>query len=320
MKKEIKIAAIVLAAVLVFLVGFGLGTTKGISVEINVKSDGAVADNNSNNSNNSNNNVQVQAQVTAAPANPAPQATTAAPANPAPEATTAAPANPAPEATTAAPATSSIPSTTAEIVKAYNDAINGAKKAQNVTVHKVGKVNLECTQCSLAIAKPVINTALPALAKPTDWTGVYANGANVDGGSSLDEVIYPSKKQCTLTEADVASATATANGAGYDIKLVIKAETSTFDGTNTVNPVSHEKAMSPLNLATLELPIEGAEITSADMNYPGATCEASVDGQGRLTKLHVYLPMDGTGAGGFKGMSLTVGIAGNMDDTFEFTY
>ena len=82
--------------------------------------------------------------------------------------------------------------------------------------------------------------------------------------------------------------------------------------------------MTPLNLATLTLPIEGAAITSANMSYPGATCEASVDGQGRLTKLHVVLPMSGTGAGGItvagKALNVEVGIEGNMDDLFEISY
>ena len=41
MKKEIKIVAIVLAALIVFLGGFGLGATKGIEINVDVKGNGS---------------------------------------------------------------------------------------------------------------------------------------------------------------------------------------------------------------------------------------------------------------------------------------
>lgn len=322
MKKELKIVSIVLAAILVFLVGVGLGTSKGIEIDINVN--GSVG------------SAQVAAPTqapTAAPTQAPTAAPTQAPTAAPTDAPTAAPSD-APtaaptdaptaaptDAPTQAPSASSVPSTPAEVVKAYNDAVNAAKKAPNITIHKVGTIDLTCTDCSVGFLKPVVNTALPALAKPTDWTRTFVNGKQVDGDEELKWAISPSgDKECSLTEADVASATATPNGDGYDIKLVIKAETSTFDGTNTTTPDSHNKAMTPLNLATLELPIDGAAITSANMSYPGATCEASVDGQGRLTKLHIVLPMSGTGAGGIKGVNVEVGIEGTMDDLFEISY
>ena len=62
------------------------------------------------------------------------------------------------------------------------------------------------------------------------------------------------------------------------------------------------------------------KITNADMTYPGATCEATVDGSGNLTKLHIILPLEGSGTGNLKGMSLTVGLKGQMEDTFDITY
>ncbi len=317
MKKEIKVVAIVLVALVIFLAGFGIGSSKGINVV--VKHEGTVAE-----------VVATTQATTVATTVATTEATTVA----VTEATTTAAqtgdtttaaqtGDTTTEATTtqAAETGSSIPSTPAEVVAKYNEVVNAAKKATNITIHKYATVNLECTSCSLAIAKPVVNAALPVLAKPTDWTRTYVDGKHTEGDQQLNDVIPPSGKECLLTEGDVSTATATANADGsYEIKLVIKAETSTFKDGNTVNPVSHEKAMSPLNLATLELPIEGASITDADMNYPGATCEASVGADGRLTKLHIYLPMDGEGSGGYKGMSLSVGIAGDMDDSFEITY
>lgn len=323
MRKELKIVAVVLAAILLFLVGFGLGTTKGITFEISVSgtgtgsSSGAVQTGGSSTAQPSTTQQQPVAEQTTAAPTPdasAPAGDSSASNSGAAE-TTAAPSGDASASTG-----SSVPSTPAEVVKAYNDAINAVKNCSNVTVHHVSTINLECTDCSLSIAKPVINTALPVLAKGSDWTRTYVDGKQTDGDQWINDMLPPGSKECALTEADVASATAAADGDGYKITLKIKSEVSTFDGTNTVNPTSHEKAMTPLNLASIEIPIDGASITQADMNYPGATCEATIDGSGRMTYLHIYLPMDGSGTGGYKGMNISVGIAGDLDDTFELSY
>lgn len=316
MKKELKIAAIVLAAILVFLIGVGLGATKGIVIDINVNgaNTGVVAPTNPPATNPpATNPPATNPPATNPPAsNPAGDATTA----PSADATTA----PAADATTAAPASNGLPSTPDEIAAKYNEVVNAAKKEQNVTIHKVGSVKLTCTDCSVSFAKSIVNTALNALMQDTDWTRQYVNGVQTDGDSTPSQVLYPNGRDVTLTGADLANATAAPEGDGYKLTLTIKAETSSFDGTNTVNPESHNKAMDPLNLAAIELPIDGASITAADMSYPGATLEAWVNGAGKLTKLHILLPMSGNGTGGIKNISLSVGIEGQMDDTWELTY
>ena len=79
MKKEIKIVAIVLAALIVFLGGFGLGATKGIEINVDVKGNGSAQS-----------AAPVVAYTTPATQPPATQ--------PATEAPTAAPATEAPSA------------------------------------------------------------------------------------------------------------------------------------------------------------------------------------------------------------------------------
>lgn len=319
MKKELKIVAIVLAAVLVFLIGVGLGTSKGIEIDINVQ--GAAGSNQS-----AQVVQQTQPAATQAPATtaaPVAADTTAAPAadtTAAPSAdTTAAPQASAAD-TTAAPqaSTSGVPSTPEEVVAKYNEVINAAKKEQNITIHKINDVQMECTDCSVSFAVSTINKILESFIKTSEWTRTYENGVQTDGDSTPDSVIYPCNRECTLTASDVQSATASASGDGYVLNLQIISEKSVYDGTNTTNPTSHQKAMDPLNLATLELPM-GAKITAADMTYPGATMEATVNGAGKLVKLHINLPLEGTGTGKV-GLEASAGLKGSMDDVFEFTY
>lgn len=312
MKKELKVVAVVLAAIIVFLAGFGLGTSKGIQINVDVKGGQSSA---------------AQANNTPAPA-PAPSTTPAPATESKPADTPASESKPAdtpateskPADNNAAP--SAIPSTPAEVVAKYNEVVNALKKEQGVSVHKVGSVDIECTDCSVGFLKGMVNTILQSFMSNVDETIQFSGGQgqNSKGETkTLNQYIPPWDRDAAMTEADVVSATAAAEGDGYKMTIQIKNEGSSFDGTNTVEPTSHKTAMDPLNLATLELPM-GAKITSANMTYPGATCEATVNGSGKLVKLHINLPLEGSGAGNLKGASLEVGLKGVLDDTFEITY
>ena len=309
MKQETKVVAIVLAALIVFLGGFGLGATKGINININggaaVQTGGTAAE-------------PAPATTTAAPA---PVTTTAAPAA---DATTAAPAA---DATTAAPAadagasTGAVPSTTAEIVAAYNKAVNDAKHyTGRVTLKKHDIIDVQLKDLP-AIAEKIITPVIANLTQTEPKEATFENAVGVDDNTrELTKWIIPGGgRDAALQEAGVASATATANAdGGYTMTITLISETSTFDGTNTTSePTHHKSVMDPLELGSLDLgPIT---ISNADMTYPGATLTATVDSQGRLVKLLQKLPLEGTGTGK-AGISITLNLAGSMDGTYEFTY
>ncbi|MCI6771830.1 MAG: hypothetical protein MR567_07685 [Oscillospiraceae bacterium] len=323
MKKEIKIVAIVLAALIVFLGGFGLGATKGIEINVDVKGNGSAQS-----------AAPVVADTTPAtqpPATqPATEAPTAAPATEAPSAEAPAadaPAAPAGDASSApaadAPAASTgVPATPAEVVAKYNEVINTAKKDLKYTgMHKVGTIDIQCTDCSVSFLQGTVDKLLQGFMKGTDKTFTVANGVATDqdgGQADMNAYIVPNGRDAALKEEYVASATATPAGDGYTLNITLKSEQSSYDGTTTVNPVGHESCLDPLNLATLELPA-GAQITNASMTYPGATLTVDVNGAGQMTKLDVKLPLEGTGTGKL-GAELTLGLKGEMHDTYDFTY
>ena len=118
MKKELKVIAVVLAGIIVFLAGFGLGSSKGITIDVKV--DGANTAN---------------AAATPAPA-PTPDTTTAPAPAPTPDTTTA----PAPSSDGNADAKpndnndgapSAIPSSPKEIAAKYNEVLNALKKRKD---------------------------------------------------------------------------------------------------------------------------------------------------------------------------------------------
>ena len=315
MKKELKVIAVVLAGIIVFLAGFGLGTSKGITIDVKV--DGA----------SSSASASASGTVTPAPTpapSPAPSETNA----PAPSESTTAPAPVSDGGDTSKPADSNagapsaIPSNPKEVAAKYNEVINALKQQKNVSIKKVGTVNIECTDCSVGILKGAVNSILKGFMKGTDETVSFADGKGTNSAGEevlLNHYIVPADREAAVTENDVVSATASPEGSGYKMTLTFKSEQASYANGSGTDPISHKTAMDPLNLATLELPM-GAEITEASMTYPGATVEATVDGSGNLVKLHLNLPLEGSGTGNLKGMSLSVGLKGVLDDNFEITY
>ena len=328
MKKEIKVVAIVLVALIVFLAGFGLGATKGININIGSESGINV------NVNGSAGSAAPVVGTTAAPVTQAP--TTAAPTTQAPttaapsgDTTTAAPsgdtttAAPSGDTTTAAPSGDSVkvPSTKGEIVTAYNKAVNDAK-------HYTGKVTLkkhDIINVGLAdnAAASIINPVIQKLTatEPHEWA--FENGVGVDDNTRklVDKIIPGGGRDAALQEAGVTSATATANAdGGYTMVLTLVAEDSNFDGTkNTSDPTHHMSAMDPLNLGSLDLG-DAIKITEAKLHYPGATLTATVDGQGRLVKLEQKLPLEGSGSGKAAFISVDLQLTGSMDGNYELIY
>ena len=312
MKQETKIVAIVLAFLIVFMSGFGLGATKGINIKIEgaaVQTGGQQAA------------PAPQTTTTAAPqttTTAAPQTTTQAPA--ADATTTTAPAADA-TTTTAAPSTSGlkVPSGNAEIVAAYNKAVNDAKHyTGKVTLKKHDIINVALPESA---ASKILNPIIANLTKTEPKEATFENAVGVDDNTrELTKWIIPGGgRDAALQEAGVASASATANAdGGYTMTITLVAETSTFDGTNTTSePTHHKSIMDPLELGSLDLgPVK---ITNADMKYPGATMTATVDAQGRLVKLVQKLPLEGTGTGK-AGIPLTLEISGSMDGNYEFIY
>ena len=306
MKQETKLVAIILAALIVFLSGFGLGATRGITIKV----EGGAA-------------VQTGGTQTAAPAEQttAPPVQTTAPAEQTTTAPPAAEQTTAPAADNSGASSASVPSTKAEIAAAYNKAINDLRAYQGkVTMKKSDDVKIEVTDLP-ALAATAINAVVKNFTGVTTSEYTFENGVDVnDPNRKLVEKIIPWNRDANVQEAGLVSASATPNAdGGYTMTMTFVAEDSKFDGTkNTSEPTYHMGAMDPLNLASIDLG-DVVSITSADLHYPGATLTATVDGQGRIVKIDNKLPLEGSGSGKAV-ISLTINMKGSMDSAYEFIY
>ncbi len=312
MKKEIKIVAVVLVALIVFLSGFGLGAPKGIN--INFSGEINVNDSASSSSDASATTVATTTAVTTTAAASSDDTGSA-------ETTTAAASSDDTADTTAAASTSSIPTGVDEIAAKYNEVVNAAKTAQNVTIYRYEAISLNLTDCSISFATSTINSILQQFVTPTERTTEITNGYT-DGGTgenTATNYIYPMGRDAEVVGSYLSSATAVENAdGGYTMTLVFAAENSDFDGTTTTDPTGHNSAMDPLNLGTLD--VSPATIDEASMVYSGATVTATVNADGLLTEMTIDLPMDGGGTGSVIGFSVSLEIEGSMDALITLTY
>lgn len=204
------------------------------------------------------------------------------------------------------------------ITKAYNKAINDVRAFQGtVTLKKTEVIDIRAKDIPKAI-ESAVNGVIKKFAGTTTNTYTYNNGVD-EGGGPLGERIIPWGRDACVTENDITSCSIKENAdGGYTITMTFLAENVSFDGTTATEPVHHKTAMDPLNLATLD--ISPLSISSAEMTYPGATVELTVDSQGRIVKLHNNLPLSGNGQGGLGPIKASLGLEGSMDATYEFTY
>ena len=314
MKSEIKVVAIVLVALIVFLSGFGLGASKGIN--ITVKNDGAAAQQPVQQQQQVQQQVQQPVQQQQQAQQPQQQETTKAPAADTQE-TTKAPAADNGGASTGV----KVPSTPAEIATAYNKAINDAKAyTGKVTLKKHDIINVGLADNAAA---DIINPVIQKLTATEPMEETFEGGkGTADNTRELNRWIIPGGgRQAAVTEAGLASATATPNpDGGYTMVITFVAEQSVFDGEkNTSEPVHHMTAMDPLNLGSLDLG-SAIKITNATLTYPGATMTATVDAQGRLISLKQQLPLNGTGEGKAAFIPVSLQLSGSMDGNYEFIY
>ena len=211
----------------------------------------------------------------------------------------------------------------AGMCEAYNKAVNDYRAYKGVvTLHKVENTVVNITELPAAAKalEGTLNGIIGNLVKPVDETFTFENGVDQQEPSrEIGHKMIPWGRDAKVSTADLAEASIKENAdGGYTITVKFVSETATFDGTTSTEPVHHMAAMDPLNLGTLD--VKPLEIFSAEMTYPGATTSVTVDGQGRLIKLENKLPLEGKGNGGMGFIKATIGIAGQMDSVYEFTY
>ena len=216
----------------------------------------------------------------------------------------------------------------AEVIAAAKKAIDAVKTQQNMTAVQAENVQITVNDCSVSSLTSLVNSIVQRFTGEKSATYKFVNGqatgVRPDGKEVEDEgvvsptqVIPPKNRTFDITEAGVTEATAKKNGSDTVYTIKIKEESTTLQ-----NPVPqfNSAAIGYLDLTKISDKINGAEITEANMHYPGSSVTATVNGDGKLVKLELYLPMDGYGAASLKVVKGNASFSGSQTETWTFTY
>ena len=282
MSKNIKTTALVLALLLVFLCGFGLGKNRGFNLNINNNPYGTTA----------------PAEDDAEPAD----ATT----EPADDQTAdTKPAKPlkAPKGVDA-------------VVSAYNKAVNRAKRAETITIHKTVTLEMQPGEITPGLAKGAAQSAIKRAVQPIDQTfKVRSDGKDTD--KTAKEILSPVGKASKISADDVTAAKAKAKDGGYVIIIKLKDEAAAYKNDKVKQAKAHAAGLTMPDPSAMTA--FGVKLMAAKIKYSGTTLRATIDSSGNLVKVEYKIPFSATLTGKFYVSKMSAAIDGTITETAELS-
>ena len=213
---------------------------------------------------------------------------------------------------------------TEEIIAEMKKAYNGVLSEQNFTAKKHEKVTINLTDLSVQSLLNMVNSVIQNLAKDENETYTFVNGVGtgVDGDGkelgndfNMEWLLPPDDKAWDVAPEGVKTATATKDGDNTVYKIVLNPEDTTF--TDPI-PKYSSTVFGYLDLTSLD--ISALTITDANMHYDGTEVTITVNGDGKMTEIHYFMPMNGYGQGKAVFVTGDASFEGSDDETWTFTY
>ena len=194
----------------------------------------------------------------------------------------------------------------AQIVSYYNNCLRKTYSQPKFTVTKTEVIDVQLGEMKLN-GKPATN--LQGMANKVVASNAAKGGTKTQSFTNKNAVVDAKARfilPSNLYPAAVKSYNVSRNGAGYVINFTLNAESCDF----TKKPPYNYSCTFPLDFTEIDLGGLGS-ITSAQFNYPGTTLTATIDGQGRVVKTYVVMPLYvNNAAGQGMGQTLTMDISG----------
>ena len=193
-----------------------------------------------------------------------------------------------------------------QIVNYYNQCLRKAYSQPKFTVQKTEVIDVQLGKMLLN-GKPA--TGIQNLANKVVESNKAKGGTDTQSFTSGNAKVDAQKRfilPANLNTAAVRSYNVSKNGAGYIINFTLNEERCNF----TTKPPYNSCCTFPLDFTEIDLGGIG-QITQAEFYYPGTTLQATIDGNGRVCKTYVVMPLtvkDAKGQG--MGQELQMDISG----------
>lgn len=283
MSKNIKTTALVLVLLLAFLCGFGLGKNKGFNLNINNNPYGTTAP--------AEDDDVTQVDATTEPADD--QTAESKPAKPL-----------------------KAPKGVDAVVSAYNKAVNRAKRAETLTIHKTVTLEMQPGEITPGLAKGAAQSAIKRAVQPIDQTfKVRSDGKDTD--KTAKEILSPAGKASKISADDVTAAKAKAKDGGYVIVIKLKDEAAAFKNDKVKQAKAHAAGLTMPDPSAMTA--FGMKLMAAKIKYSGTTLRATIDSSGNLVKVEYKIPFSATLTGKFYVSKMSAAIDGTITETAELS-
>ena len=282
MSKNIKTTALVLVLLLAFLCGFMLGKDKGFNLNFNNNPYGTTAPADDD-------TAQVDATTEPADEQPADSK----------------PAKPL-----------KAPKGVEAVVSAYNKAVNRAKRAETITIHKTVTLEMQPGEIAPGLAKGAAQSAIKRAVQPIDQTfKVRSDGKEKD--KTAKEILSPAGKASKISADDVTAAKAKAKDGGYVIIIKLKDEAAAYKNDKVKQAKAHAAGLTMPDPSAMTA--FGVKLAAAKVRYSGTTLRATIDSSGNLTKVEYKIPFSATLSGKFYFSKMSAAINGTITETAELS-
>ena len=179
--------------------------------------------------------------------------------------------------------TNGMPHTAWQAVKAYNNALNGAKTGGTYRLTQKKTVKTTKHSVSRAAFDGTVENLMRLFSGSRTRRYTVKNGTETDG-KAASSLLPPFGKAVSLTPADLKSFTAEKKkGGGYVLTLTLNEDVSLFKNGKTSRPPVLSKATSYLRFETLDTtPIR---LTAGKVFYDAATLKLTLDRSHAMTAL-----------------------------------
>ena len=193
-----------------------------------------------------------------------------------------------------------------QIVDYYNQCLRKAYSQPKFTVTKTEKIDVQLGEMNLN-GKPATN--LQGMANKVVASNAAKGGTKTKNFTNSTAVVNAQERfilPSNLNPIAVKSYNVSKSGAGYVIHFTLNEEKCDFKS----KPPYNSSCTFPLDFNEIDLGGFG-QITSAQFYYSGTTLTATIDGQGRVVKTDVVMPLSVDNASGQgMGQTLTMDISG----------
>ena len=212
-----------------------------------------------------------------------------------------------------------------QIIQLMNYYVNLVKSETDMKAKKSETIKVTVTDCSVPSLVGTVNGIVEGIigdgAEIFNYTFTGSHVSSTDDpeastNSTPFSLIPPTNKEFKVSPEGVADASVTVDANGnVTYTVVLVAESTTL---SSPTPLYNSTAIGYLDLAGLD--VAPAEISQADMKYPGSTISVTVDANDRVIQLYNKLPMTGNGQAGIAFAKGSATFEGELNETWEFTY